>query len=311
MSEVEPPQQTPRPKRQRADTAPDEAATAAPPPPAARADWLARFDALRRSLGGLGQRERSGEIDDFGLDHEYRRSLSPLFNFLQRRWWRIEVDGLPSLPAAGPLLFVANRSDLLPWDGLMIAELVTTARPGLQLRFLAPTELVTQPFAGPLLARLGGVRDDACNIKRLLESDRSVVAFPEATASAPRPNALRHQVGDFARHDAIRLAFEAGAPLVPVAVVGAGEANPLIARLRRAGRSIGLPALPIPPAFPLLGPLGLLPLPSKWRIHFGAPLEPGGRGAAAVDDVREVARLAAELQRRVQQLVTGASALRS
>ncbi|MHC4411339.1 MAG: hypothetical protein ACYS0F_20350, partial [Planctomycetota bacterium] len=70
--------------------------------------------------------------------------------------------------------------------------------------------------------------------------------------------------------------------IVPVAIVGSDDQKPGLANLERVGRVLGVPAIPITVGFPLLGPLGLLPLPVKYRMHFGEPLR--FEGDAADDD---------------------------
>jgi hypothetical protein len=51
-----------------------------------------------------------------------------------------------------------------------------------------------------------------------------------------------------------------------------------------------MPAFPITPTFPLLGPLGLLPLPVKYRINLGAPIR--FSGSANEEDTAIDARVA-------------------
>jgi 1-acyl-sn-glycerol-3-phosphate acyltransferase len=70
----------------------------------------------------------------------------------------------------------------------------------------------------------------------------------------------------------MRLALEARVPIVPISVVGSEEQQPGLANWRGLGRALGMPAFPVTPTFPWLGPLGLLPLPVKYRLWFGAPL---------------------------------------
>ena len=74
----------------------------------------------------------------------------------------------------------------------------------------------------------------------------------------------------------MRLALETGTSIVPVGIVGSEEQQPGWANWPRLGRMLGLPAFPITATFPWLGPLGLLPLPVKYRLQFGEPLEFGG-----------------------------------
>jgi len=274
-------------------------------------DWVALAEDLRRRLGQFGMRERSGEVDDFGLDPETIRSARPLFRLLRKRWWRIEVIGLEHVPADRPVMFVANHSGLLPWDGLALAETIEEAHgPARRPRFLIADWLITLPFVQPALARLGGVRACRENAERLLATGRSVVAFPEGVKGAAKTFRDRYRLQRFGRGGAVRLALAAGVPIVPVAIVGAEETHPILFKLGAPARLLGLPFLPVTPTFPWFGPLGALPLPSKWVISFGEPLAPAGPGAAQADDDLLVARLTEELRAEVQRLVKEALAIR-
>jgi 1-acyl-sn-glycerol-3-phosphate acyltransferase len=267
-------------------------------------DWLALAEDLRRRLGQLGMRERSGEVDDFGLDPETIRSARPLLDFLRRRWWRVEVVGLEHVPDDRAVLFVSNHSGLLPWDGLLLAETVAAAHGEKQRpRFLIADWLITLPFVQPALAKLGGVRACRENAERLLRTGRSVVAFPEGAKGAAKVFRQRYRVQRFGRGGVVRTALALGAPLVPVAVVGAEEAHPVLFKLETAARAVGLPFLPVTPTFPALGPLGVVPLPSKWSIAFGAPIETAELGADAADDEILVWRMTEELRAQVQSML--------
>jgi 1-acyl-sn-glycerol-3-phosphate acyltransferase len=278
---------------------------------AASFDWVALAEDLRRRLGQFGMRERSGEVDDFGLDPETIRSARPLFSLLRKRWWRIEVVGLEHVPDDQPVLFVANHSGLLPWDGLALAETIEEALAAARRpRFLIADWLITLPFVQPALARLGGVRACRENAERLLTSGRSVVAFPEGVKGAAKAFRDRYRLQRFGRGGAVRLALAAGVPIVPVAIVGAEETHPILFKLTAPARALGLPFLPVTPTFPWLGPLGALPLPSKWVISFGEPPVTAESGGAQANDDLLVARLTEELRAEVQRLVKAALAIR-
>lgn len=265
------------------------------------ADLFDLFDRLRRRAGSFGMHERSAEVDEFGLDPAAVERAQPLLDWLAERWWRVEARGLERLPD-GPALLVANHSGLLPWDGLVLAHVVERAT-GRRPRFLVADWLVTLPFAQYRLASLGGVRACRENAQRLLRSGHAVIAFPEGVKGAAKTFADRYRVQRFARGGVVRVALEESVPLVPVSIVGAEETHPILFKLRLGARSVGLPFLPVTPTFPWLGPLGLLPLPSKWRIRVGDPLPtaPLGRGAAA-DDVL-VSRMTEDLRGRIQAMV--------
>lgn len=266
-------------------------------------DWIALFDEVRERLRTLGMTEHEARVDDFGLDPEALARARPLLDLLATRWWRLEVVGAP--PAGpGPLLYVGNRSGLLPWDGLMIAHRVAAARGEPERpRFLVADWLVTLPFAQVLLARLGGVRACRENASRLLHTGRSVVAFPEGAKGAAKVFRQRYRLQRFGRGGVVRVALATGAPLVPVAVVGAEEAHPILFKVGTLARAAGLPFVPVTPTFPWLGPLGLVPLPSKWVIRFGEPLETADLGPDAAEDELLVSRLTEELRGAVQAMV--------
>ena len=248
--------------------------------------------------------ERSGHVDDFGLDSQTIRHARPLLEYLRSHYWRVDVAGIEQLPTEGPVLFVANRSGILPYDGLMISHVVAESiserrRP----RFLVADWLITLPFVQPYLARLGGVRACRENADRLLRTGRSVVAFPEGLKGAGKVFRQRYRLKRFGRGGVVRIAIEAGIPMVPVAVVGAEEAHPVLFKMETLARSIGVSFIPVTPTFPLLGPLGLLPLPSKWSIRFGAPIETEHLGAKTARDELLVSRMTEELRSEIQGMV--------
>jgi 1-acyl-sn-glycerol-3-phosphate acyltransferase len=290
----------------------EDAEAAAPEEPESPGfDWVALVEDLRRRLGQFGMRERSGEVDDFGLDPETIRSARPLLDFLRRRWWRVEVVGLEHVPDDRAVLFVSNHSGLLPWDGLLLAETVAAAHGEKQRpRFLIADWLITLPFVQPALAKLGGVRACRENAERLLGAGLSVVAFPEGVKGAAKSFRDRYRLQRFGRGGAVRLALAADVPIVPVAIVGAEEAHPILFKVETPARALGLPFLPVTPTFPWLGPLGALPLPSKWVISFGEPLADAKRGPEAAADDLLVARLTEELRSEVQRLVKEALRIR-
>jgi 1-acyl-sn-glycerol-3-phosphate acyltransferase len=274
-------------------------------------DWVALVEDLRRRLGQLGMRERSGEVDDFGFDPETVRSSRPLLDFLRRRWWRVEVLGLEHVPHDRAVLFVANHSGLLPWDGLLLSDTIAAEQgEARRPRFLIADWLITLPFVQPALARLGGVRACRENAERLLEAGVSVIAFPEGVKGAAKTFRERYRLQRFGRGGAVRLALAADVPIVPVAIVGAEEAHPILFKVETPARALGLPFLPVTPTFPWLGPLGALPLPAKWVISFGEPLADAKRGAEAASDDLLVARLTEELRTEVQRLVKEALRVR-
>jgi 1-acyl-sn-glycerol-3-phosphate acyltransferase len=267
-------------------------------------DWVALFDELRRRLSTLGMVERSGVVDEFGMDEVVLDRSRRLLDFLFDRYWRVEVDDADAVPVPGPNLLVANHSGLLPYDGLMLAQALERRHPqGARPRFLIADWLITLPFVQPYLARLGGVRACRENALRLLRGGHSVVAFPEGVKGAAKVFRERYQLKRFGRGGVVRTALEAQVPLVPVGVVGAEEAHPVLFKWHLPARALGLPFVPVTPTFPLFGPLGLVPLPTKWVICFGEPISTAELGPEAADDELLVSRLTELLRSRIEGLV--------
>jgi 1-acyl-sn-glycerol-3-phosphate acyltransferase len=278
-------------------------ARSAPPEPE-EFDWQGALRDVGRRLSALGMSERSGEVDEFGMDELVLRRVRPLLDLLHDRYWRIDVGGEGRLPEAGPCLLVANRSGLLPYDGLMLAHAVERACPEAgRPRFLVADWLITLPFVQPYLARLGGVRACRENAERLLEAGRFVIAFPEGVKGAAKVFRERYRLKRFGRGGVVRVALDSGVPLVPVGIVGAEEAHPILFKWHTPARALGLPFLPVTPTFPLLGPLGALPLPSKWVIRIGQPVALDHLEPDAASDELLVSRLTEELRSEIQSLV--------
>lgn len=249
-------------------------------------------------------------VDDFGYDPAFHARLRPLVQALYAQWWRVETSGLEHVPLAGRLLLVGNHSGgLFPYDGTMIAEALRVHHPGggRLARPLVEDFVYQTPFLGPLLARAGVVRASFHNARRLLAREQAVIAFPEGAKGLGKYYRDRYRLQRFARGGFVSLALQTGAPLVPVAVVGAEEIHPVLARWGWAARGLDLPYFPVTPTFPWLGLLGLVPLPTKWRIVFGAPIDLAAQyGPDAHRDELLVNRLKEEIRERIQRMLVAA-----
>lgn len=269
-------------------------------------DWVALFDTLRLFLGRLGMNERSLSDDDFGLDLDLLARLEPVLEFLREHYWRVRVEGLENIPASAPCLFVANRSGLVPYDGMMLAHLLSSFGDAeSRVRFMVSDSLVSQPFLQPWLARLGAVRACKENAERLLDAGFSLITFPEGDAGASKPFRDRYTLVRFSRDGAVSAALERDIPLVPVGVVGAEETHPLLAKVPPPKSASALPFLPLTPTFPLLGALGGLPLPARWVIRFGTPWSREDFEGADHDEMA-LMRAHARIRERIQSLVHSA-----
>ena len=247
------------------------------------------------------------EIDEFGLDPAYVERIRPLLRFMYRSWWRVKTTGLWNVPADGRALLVANHSGIIAWDGAMVATAVMDEHPAARLpRALHLEWFVRTPFAASFLQRTGQVMAHPQNGERLLGRDHLVTVFPEGAKGAGKPYRQRYKLARFGRGGFVRMALHTRSRIVPVAIVGGEEIHPVLGRSQPLARLFGLPYFPITPTFPWLGPLGLVPLPSKWRIDFGEPIDLSHLPAEAADDFHVVSQVSDEvrflIQSRVDQL---------
>jgi 1-acyl-sn-glycerol-3-phosphate acyltransferase len=251
---------------------------------------------LRRRLVGDYQ------VDDFGFDRELTDTvLFALLRPLYQSYFRVETRGLEHVPARGGALIVANHAGVLPFDALMLAVALLDEHPARRpLRMLGADLVFTLPFVGEL-ARKAGVTL-ACNAdtERLLAQGELVGVWPEGYKGIGKPFSERYKLQRFGRGGFVAAALRAKVPIVPVSIVGAEETYPMLGNAKLLARALGLPYFPITPTFPLLGPLGLLPLPSKWVIQFDAPIETGEYGPQAADDPMLVFDLTDRVRETIQ-----------
>jgi 1-acyl-sn-glycerol-3-phosphate acyltransferase len=239
-------------------------------------------------------------FDAFGKDPTLVAALQPRLHTLLDRWFRVVVEGAEHLPADGRALLVANHGGALPWDAVVL--IAALSRAGREVRPLVEDGVMTAPFLGTFLNRLGCVRASQENATRLLQRGEACLVFPEGMLGLSKTWRRRHQLQRFGRGGFVRLAVRTDTPLLPVAVVGAEESAPLLGRLDALSGLFSdlLPYVPLTPTFPLLGPLGLLPLPARWRIRIGAPLD-ARRQVKDEADAVAVNDLAAAVRDRIQR----------
>jgi 1-acyl-sn-glycerol-3-phosphate acyltransferase len=240
--------------------------------------------------------------DEWGFDEGFADLVEPLFAFLYDRWWRVQVEGVSRVPPHGRALLVANHAGILPWDATMISMALLREHPlPRHPRFLALNWAFELPWVSVFLRRVGGVVASPYNALQLLEQDQLVAVFPEGVKGTGKPFAERYRLRRFGRGGFVEVALRAGAPIVPVAVVGSEEIYPKLGDIPPVARLLGAPFFPVTPTFPWLGPLGAVPLPSKWRIEFCEPIETAHHGAEAAGDRALVLELSEQVRDTVQQ----------
>jgi 1-acyl-sn-glycerol-3-phosphate acyltransferase len=277
-------------------------------------DWLSAFQHASRELFGdqwepqlarflaFLRRRVTGDyvVDEYGFDQEItQRFFMTALRPIAQKWFRIEVRGIENIPAEGGALVVSNHSGTLPVDGLMTGVMIHD----LTGRFLRPlgADLVFKSAVVSTLARKGGATL-ACNedAERMLRGGELVGVWPEGFKGIGKPYAERYKLQRFGRGGFVSAALRTQVPIIPLSVVGAEEIYPLVASLPSLARVLGLPYLPVTPLFPWLGPLGLVPLPSKWLLEFGEPIRTDEFDAASAEDPMLVFNVTDEVRETIQ-----------
>jgi len=274
---------------------------------AAAASGLSGDDIERQVATTLSfvRRRLSGDyaVDDFGFDEDFTENIYlPLLRPLYRSWFRVEVRGVENIPSAGGALIVANHSGTVAFDSLMTQVAVHDEHPAHRyLRMLGADLVFKTPIVGPVARKSGCTLAANPDAERLLASGEIAGVWPEGFKGVGKPFSERYKLQRFGRGGFVAAALRTGMPIVPCSIVGAEEIYPILGNLKTVARVIGAPYLPVTPTFPLLGPLGLIPLPSKWIIEFGAPVETAPLGRQAADDPMVVFDLTDRVRETIQQ----------
>jgi 1-acyl-sn-glycerol-3-phosphate acyltransferase len=253
---------------------------------------------LRRRLTG------EYDVDEFGFDQELTDSVFyPLLRRLYQDWFRVECRGLSHLPANGAALVVANHSGTIAVDAEMLSLAIHDDHPaGRYLRLLGADLVFRVPFLSEFARKSGTTMACDADVDRLLATGELVGVFPEGFKGVGKLYRDRYKLQRFGRGGFVAAALRAGTPIVPVAIVGAEEIYPMIADLKPVARLLGLPYFPVTPTFPWLGPLGLVPAPSKWLIEFCEPIDTTPYLGQA-DDPAVIFNLSDQVREVIQQTV--------
>src|SRR5687767_10748668 len=264
-------------------------------------DWERRLTDLlafaRRRLSGDYQ------IDEFGFDRDLTENvLMPPLKPLYEKWFRVETIGLQNIPMAGGALLVANHSGTLPLDALMTSYGIASEHPAQRhVRMLGADLVFRTPLLGALARKSGQTLACSPDAERLLSSGELVGVWPEGFKGIGKPFKDRYKLQRFGRGGFVSGALKTGVPIIPCSIVGAEEIYPMMGDVKALARLFGFPYFPVTPFFPLFGPLGAIPLPSKWYIEFGEPIRTDTFGDNAADDPMLVFNLTDQVRETIQQ----------
>jgi 1-acyl-sn-glycerol-3-phosphate acyltransferase len=252
------------------------------------------------NIGSMRAGQNDYGFDPFGFEPQFLKYVVPFAERLYRRYFRAQVFGIDNIPSSGPVLLVSNHTGQIPIDGFLIGcALLFDKYPARMVRSMVEHWVPTIPFVSWFMARAGQVVGTRQNCRILLGRDGCILVFPEGARGINKTYDHAYELAKFGL-GFMRLALENDTPIVPVGVVGGEEQMPTIWNFESLGRLLGMPAFPITPTWPLLGPLGALPLPVKYRIYFGEPMRFEG---ASDDEDRVVGAQVEQVRSAIRELV--------
>ena len=277
-------------------------------------DWMAAFQTAAREVFGdqwetqlahflsfLRRRLTGGYlVDEFGFDPEItERFFMAALRPIAQKWFRIEVRGAENIPTAGGALIVSNHSGTVPVDGLMTMVSIHD-QTGRYLRPLGADLVFRLPFVGAVARKSGATLACSEDAERMLGGGELVGVWPEGFKGIGKPYSQRYKLQRFGRGGFVSAALRTQVPIVPLSVVGAEEIYPLVGNVPALARLLGVPYIPITPLFPLLGPLGMVPLPSKWILEFGEPIRTDAYDPAEAEDPMLVFNVTDQVRETIQ-----------
>jgi 1-acyl-sn-glycerol-3-phosphate acyltransferase len=291
-------------RRWRLGAAPSTGRQQPPPPPEPEPDPSPELPEGWEELLEFTRRRLSGDyaVDDFGFDPDLTDTvLIPALRPLYRNWFRVETIGMQNVPDVGGALIVANHSGTLPVDSLMTGVALYDDHPAHRhLRLLAADLMFRLPGLGPLARKGGATLACSPDAERLMSDGELVGVWPEGFKGIGKSFHDRYKLQRFGRGGFVSAALRTGVPIIPCSIVGAEEIYPKIGEIKALARLFGAPYFPITPLFPWFGPLGMVPLPSKWYIEFGTPIRTDTFDRAEADDPMTVFNLTDQVRETIQ-----------
>ena len=216
---------------------------------------------------------RRSDVDHWGRSDHFRAISRRVYDPIYKHWHRVEWEHFDRLPKTGGALIVANHAGAIPPDAPAIMHGIETEL-GRRVYGLAENLFRAIPVVGTLWARGGGVAAHPDNAYRLLHDEgQLVLVFPEGTKATGKRFTERYQLHRFGRGGFVEIAMRAGVPVIPIAVVGAEEAMPIVFKSNLLAKMIGAPYAPITANMLMMGPLGLVGyFPAKFRLRVLPPV---------------------------------------
>lgn len=228
-------------------------------------EW-ARVEAYVLDDAGFG-------TDSFGTEPDMLGMAYALGYWLHRYYFRVVSAGHDHIPKRGGAVVVGNHSGVLPYDGIMLGtDVFRYTDPPRLVRYMVDYFVYQVPFLGTFFRSMGQMPGTRRNFDGLIEEGHLVGIFPEGAEALGKPAERRYELLPFSPGH-VELAARHRVPVVPFGLVGAEEQMTMVADLKPLARALRLPYFPVTTTFPWLGPLGLLPKPVRYFIHYGKPIE--------------------------------------
>jgi 1-acyl-sn-glycerol-3-phosphate acyltransferase len=267
--------------------------------------------AASAAQAAVRSRVRPADLDD--RDSLLVRDALPIAGTVASLWFRAEVRGLHHIPRDRPVLFVGNHSGgaMTPDSFVFALGFTSFFGPERPLHVLVDTVLTAYPGLG-ILRRLGALPADDAAAREALDAGSCVLVYPGGHREAHRPSWQSDRVDLGDDTGVIRLALDAGVPIVPVVSIGGQETALFLGRgealARRLGldRRFGIGAVPLsiaPPWGLNVGDvLGHLPLPSKLVVQVLPPVDLRAAFGPEPDERAVLDRLSGTMQEMLTEL---------
>jgi 1-acyl-sn-glycerol-3-phosphate acyltransferase len=241
-----------------------------------------------------------GQEDEFGFSLETYAKWEPMFCFLYEEYFKVKIQGIENIPGNGRGLLIGNHSGLLPLDGAMLTmgmcHLHSEPR---RVRYLITDWFFSLPGLSTWMRETGQVRGTLENAKKLLDKGELVGIYPEGIRGVGKVFRERYRLIDF-HPGFVQLAIATQTPIVPIATIGGDEIYPNFVNLKQMAQAFGMPFWPTGLGFPWLPfPVNFIPLPIKWFVEVGKPIDLGYPADKATDK-KLVLSLAREIQYDIQ-----------
>jgi 1-acyl-sn-glycerol-3-phosphate acyltransferase len=250
--------------------------------------------------------------DVFGTTPAAFGAAWALAYWLHRSYFRVVSAGHDHIPRRGAAVIAGNHSGVLPFDAMMLAaDVFRYTEPPRLVRYMVDYFVYRVPWLGTFFRGLGQIPGTRRNFDGLVEQGHLVGVFPEGAAALGKPARERYRLYPFS-HGHVELAARHRIPVIPFGLVGAEEQQTMLLDIRPLARILRLPYVPVTTTFPWLGPVGLLPRPVRYYLHFGTPLDidPDAERSVEVrsrevdrvrDAVAEQVELGLQVRRRRQE----------